>query len=360
MANVKLFEPITFRSVTARNRIAVAPMCQYSANDGLGDDWHLQHYGAHAAGGAGIVLTEATHVSATGLITPHCLGLWNPAHLHMMTRIANIIRRCGAVPGMQLSHAGRKASSEVPWRGGKGIPVAAGGWQPVGASAIAFSDSHTTPHELTVAEIAGIIADYAASTRLARQAGIQVIELHAAHGYLVHSFLSPISNTRTDQYGGSLQGRARLLLELVDAVRGEWPDDLPLFVRLSCVDWMEGGLTVADSVEIATMLRETGKVDLIDCSSGGVAAAGPRIPSLHPGYQVPFAEAVRRHAGIATGAVGLITAPTHAAEIIANDRADLVLLGRGVLADPAWPHRAAQALGATLDLPPQYARATLT
>lgn len=360
MANPKLFEPITFRSVTARNRIAVAPMCQYSANDGLGDDWHIQHYGAHAAGGAGIVFTEATHVSATGLITPHCLGLWNPAHLHMMTRIANIIRRCGAVPGMQLSHAGRKASSEVPWRGGKGIAVADGGWQPVGASAIPFSETHTTPHELTVAEIAGITADFVASTRLARQAGIQVIELHAAHGYLVHSFLSPISNTRTDQYGGDLRGRARLLLELVDAVRGEWPDDLPLFVRLSCVDWMDGGLTIADSVEIAKMLRATGKVDLIDCSSGGVAASGPRIPSLHAGYQVPFAEAVRRHAGIATGAVGLITAPSHAAEIIANDRADLVFMARALLADPALPHRAAKELGATPDLPPQYARATLT
>ena len=356
---VKLFEPISFRAVTARNRIVVAPMCQYSANDGLGDDWHIQHLGARAAGGAGIVFTEATHVSAVGRITPHCLGLWNPAHLHLMSRLAAIITQCGAVPAIQLAHAGRKASVEVPWRGAKGIAIADGGWQPVGASAIRFGETNTTPTMLTARDIAGITAEFVATTKMARQAGIKLAEIHAAHGYLVHSFLSPLSNTRNDDYGGDLRGRARLLLELVDAVRTEWPDELPLFVRLSCVDWMEGGLTLADSIALAAMLKATGKVDLIDCSSGGIAATGPRIPSLHPGYQVPFAEAIRAQAGIATGAVGMITAPAHAAEIIANDRADLVFLARAVLADPAWPLRAAKELGVAPDLLPQYARATL-
>ena len=356
----KLFEPVSFRSVTARNRIAVAPMCQYSATDGLGDDWHIQNLGAKAAGGAGIVFAEATHVSAVGRITPGCLGLWNSAHLHLMSRLAAIISKCGAVPGVQLAHAGRKASAEVPWRGGKGIPIASGGWQTIGASAIPFSDSTTTPTAMSLADIADVVSQFTASTRMARHAGMKVIELHAAHGYLVHSFLSPISNTRNDQYGGDLAGRARLLLDLVDAVRREWPDDLPLFVRLSCVDWMDGGLTLPDAVAIAKMLAATGKVDLIDCSSGGIAAVGPHIPSLHPGYQVPFAETIRRSAGIATGALGLITSAQHAAEIIANDRADLIFVARAVLADPGWPLRVAKELGAPLELLPQYQRATLS
>ena len=358
MANPKLFEPITLRSITARNRIAVAPMCQYSASDGLGDDWHIQHLGARAAGGAGIVFTEVVHVSAPGRITPHCLGLWNPAHQHLLARLAAIITKCGAVPGMQIGHAGRKASVDVPWRGNKPITMENGGWQPVGASAIPFGDGYTTPKALSVSEIAAITAEFVTSTRMARQAGMKILELHAAHGYLVHSFLSPISNRRNDEYGGDLAGRARLLLELVDAVRTEWPDDLPLVVRLSCVDWMEGGLTIDDSVAIAQMLKATGKVDLIDCSSGGVAAQGPKV-SLNPGYQVPFAEAIRTRVGIATGAVGLITAPAHAEEIVANGRADLVLVARAVLADPAWPLRAAVALSAKPDLLPQYQRATL-
>ncbi len=358
MANPKLFEPITLRSITARNRIAVAPMCQYSAIDGLGDDWHVQHLGARAAGGAGIVFTEVVHVSAVGRITPHCLGLWNPAQAAHLARLAAIITRCGAVPGMQIGHAGRKASTDVPWRGNKPMAAANGGWQPVGASAIPFGDGYSIPHALSIPEIAGIKAEFVASTKMAREAGMKVLELHGAHGYLIHSFLSPISNHRNDEYGGDLAGRARLLLELVDAVRTEWPDDLPLVVRLSCVDWMEGGLTIEDSIAIAQMLKATGKVDLIDCSSGGAAAVGPKV-TLNPGYQVPFAEAIRTRVGIPTGAVGLITAPAHAEEIIANGRADMVLVARAVLADPAWPLRAAVALGAKPDLLPQYMRATL-
>jgi 2,4-dienoyl-CoA reductase-like NADH-dependent reductase (Old Yellow Enzyme family) len=359
MASPHLFEPISFRSVTARNRIAVAPMCQYSAVDGLGSDWHIQHLGARAMGGAGIVMAEATHVSAIGRITPQCLGLWNPAHQHLLSRVAAIIAMGGAVPAIQIAHAGRKASTDVPWRGGKPIPLADGGWQPVGPSAIAYSDAHTVPHALPVAEIGEIVGQFAASVRMAREAGFRLVEIHAAHGYLLHSFLSPLSNHRTDQYGGSLANRARALLEVIDAARAEWPDDLPLFVRLSCTDWVEGGLTIADTVEVARMLKATGKVDLIDASSGSNSPA-QHIPSLHPGYQVPFAEAIRREAGIASGAVGLITAAEHAEEIIGNGRADLVFLARALLADPAWPLHAAKTLGAPLPLMPQYLRATLS
>ncbi len=358
MANPHLFEPISFRSVTARNRITVAPMCQYSATDGLGDDWHIQHLGARAMGGAGIVMTEATHVSAIGRITPQCLGLWNPAHQHLLSRVARIIAMGGAVPAIQIAHAGRKASTEVPWRGGKPITIENGGWLPLGPSAIPYGDGYTAPQALSVAGIAEIVGQFAATARMAREAGFKVVEIHAAHGYLLHSFLSPLSNHRRDQYGGDLAGRSRALLEVVDAVRGEWPDELPLFVRISSTDWVEGGLTIADTVEVAKMLKATGKVDLIDASSG---ANSPKqqIPSLHPGYQVPFAEAMKREAGIATGAVGLITAPEHAEEIIANGRADLVFLARAVLADPGWPLHAAKVLGATPPLMPQYLRATL-
>lgn len=358
MATPKLFEPISFRSVTARNRIAIAPMCQYSADDGLGSDWHIQHLGARAAGGAGIVLTEATHVSALGRITPHCLGAYNPAHAHLLSRIAAVITQMGAVPGIQISHAGRKASVEVPWRGNGPIPVDAGGWVPHAPSAIPFGEGYTMPHPLSVSEIGEILNQFAASARMAREAGFKIAEVHGAHGYLGHSFTSPISNTRNDGYGGDLKGRARFLMECVDAVRSEWPDDLPLFVRLSCVDHMQGGLTIEDSITLSQWLKATGKVDLIDASSGGVAAKGPRIPSLHPGYQVPYAEAIRTQAGIATGAVGLISEASHAAEIIANDRADLVLVARAALANPAWPNQVARSLGVAPALMPQYLRAS--
>ena len=352
-----LFEPISFRSVTARNRIVVAPMCQYSATDGLGDDWHVQHLGARAMGGAGIVFTEATHVSAIGRITHHCLGLWNAQHQALLTRLAAIITRGGAVPGIQLAHAGRKASTTRTWEGSKPIAPRDGGWVPVAPSPIAFHPGAVDPHALTAGEIADIATQFATSARMAREAGMKVVEIHAAHGYLLHSFLSPISNHRNDAYGGDLEGRSRFLMETVDAVRTEWPADLPLFVRLSCVDYLPGALTIEDTVALCRKLAARGDVDLIDCSSGGISP-DVRIPS-HPGYQVPFADRIRRDAGIATGAVGLITEPTHAAEIVANERADLVLVARVLLADPGWPLRAAKALGVKPELPPPYWRATL-
>lgn len=353
-----LFQPIAFRSVTARNRIVVSPMCQYSAEDGLGDDWHIQHLGARAMGGAGIVFTEATHVSAVGRITSGCLGLWTQEHQALLRRLVALIERGGAVPAVQLAHAGRKASSMRPWEGGAPIPPSQGGWVPLAPSPIPMVAGATDPHPLTTAEIAEIQGQFAASARMCREAGVKLIELHAAHGYLGHSFLSPISNRRNDAYGGDADGRSRFLMELIDAVRAEWPADLPLWVRLSCVDWAAGGLTLEDTVALARRLAARGDVDLIDCSSGGVAA-NQQIPSLHPGYQVPFAEAVKHGAGIATGAVGMITEPSHAAGIVANDRADVVLVGRALLADPAWPLRAAKALGVKPDVSPQYLRAAL-
>lgn len=354
-----LFDPVTFRSVTARNRITVAPMCQYSAKEGLGSDWHIQNLGAKAAGGAGVVFTEATHVAAVGRITHHCLGMWHAQHQALLARLAAIIAQCGAVPGIQIAHAGRKASSQRPWEGGKPIPPAEGGWVPLAPSSIPFVAGATDPTMLTPSAIAEIAGQFATTTRMAREAGFRIVEIHAAHGYLLHSFLSPISNHRNDSYGGDLAGRACFLMETIDAVRAEWPTELPLFVRLSCSDYLPGGLTIEDVIALARMLAARGDVDLIDCSSGGIAPEA-RIPSLHPGYQVPFAEAVRQGAGIATGAVGLITQPTHAEEIIANRRADIVLLARTVLADPGWPLRAAKALGVKPPLPDQYLRATIT
>jgi 2,4-dienoyl-CoA reductase-like NADH-dependent reductase (Old Yellow Enzyme family) len=358
MSTPLLFQPVSFRSVTARNRIVVSPMCQYSATDGLGDDWHVQHLGARAAGGAGIVFTEATHVSAIGRITPACLGGYTSEHQQLLTRLAAIITKCGSVPGIQIAHAGRKASSHVPWEGGKPIAPRDGGWVPLAPSAIPNVPGATDPHPLSATEIAEVVGQFAATARMAREAGFKVAEIHAAHGYLAHSFLSPISNHRNDSYGGDLDGRARFLMEVIEAVRGEWPADLPLWVRLSCTDWIPGGLTVEDTVVLARKLAATGQVDLIDCSSGGVSHE-QKIPSLYPGYQVPFADAVRNQAGIATGAVGMITEATHAAEIVANGRADVVLLARALLADPAWPLRAAKALGVKPDVPSQYLRATL-
>lgn len=331
-----LFQPITFRSVTARNRIVVSPMCQYSAVDGLGDDWHIQNLGAKAAGGAGIVIAEATHVSAVGRITPGCLGAYKPEHQVLLARLAAVIVKCGSVPGIQIAHAGRKASCQVPWEGGKPIPPQDGGWVPLAPSAIPMTPGAVDPHPLSTAEIGGVVAQFAASARMAREAGFKVAELHSAHGYLSHSFLSPISNHRNDAYGGDLKGRLRFLMETLDAIRAEWPDDLPLWVRLSCSDYMQGGLTIDDVVEVAKAIAARGDVDLIDCSSGGISNE-QKIPSLHPGYQVPFADAVKHRAGIATGAVGMITEPTHAAEILANDRADVVLMARALLADPAGP-----------------------
>ncbi|HEY1411251.1 MAG TPA: oxidoreductase, partial [Rhodopila sp.] len=260
--------------------------------------------------------------------------------------------------GMQIAHAGRKASSHVPWEGGKPIPVDQGGWVPVAPSALPSVPGATVPHALSVSEIGEVIGQFAATARMAREAGFKILEVHGAHGYLGHSFLSPISNQRNDGYGGDLHGRARFLMEVVEAIRGEWPSDLPLWVRLSCSDWIAGGLTIEDTVAMSRLLAATGLVDLIDCSSGGVSHE-QKIPSLYPGYQVPFADAIRNQAGIATGAVGMITEPIHADEILANGRADVVLLARGLLADPAWPIRAAKVLGVKPEVPSQYLRAAL-
>jgi 2,4-dienoyl-CoA reductase-like NADH-dependent reductase (Old Yellow Enzyme family) len=355
MSTPLLFQPISFRSVTARNRIVVSPMCQYSANDGLGNDWHVQNLGAKAAGGAGIVFTEATHVSAIGRITPHCLGLYTPEHQALLARLAAVITLCGSVPAIQIAHAGRKASSQVPWEGGKPIPLDQGGWTPLAPSALPALPGANTPHALATSEIHDIIGQFAATARMSHEAGFKIAEIHGAHGYLGHSFLSPVSNRRNDGYGGDLNGRTRFLMETIEAVRAEWPGDLPLWVRLSCADWVAGGLTIEDTVAVARKLAATGLVDLIDCSSGGVSHE--QKIALHPGYQVPFADAVRNQAGIATGAVGMITEATHAAEIVANGRADVVLLARALLADPAWPLHAAKALGVKPELPPQYLRA---
>ena len=358
MAEPKLFTPFTLRGVTIPNRIVVAPMCQYSADDGLGTDWHIQNIGAKAMGGPGLVMLEATHVSAPGRITQGCLGLWTDEQQTFVARLARLIEYGGAVPGIQVSHAGRKASSKRPWEGGTALLPKDGGWVPDAVSAISFHDDGVTPHAMSVEDLRGIVEGFAATVRRAREAGFKVVEIHAAHGYLLHSALSPVSNQRNDGYGGDLRGRARLLMEVLDAARAEWPEDLPLFVRVSATDYVAGGLTVEDTVELARWLKARGDVDLIDCSSGGIAPH-VRIPSIHPGYQVPFSEAVRRGAGIATGAVGMIRTPELAEEIVANDRADLVFLARALLADPAWPLRAAVALGAEVRLVPQYARAVV-
>jgi 2,4-dienoyl-CoA reductase-like NADH-dependent reductase (Old Yellow Enzyme family) len=358
MATPLLFQPITFRSVTARNRIVISPMCQYSAVDGLGTDWHIQNLGAKAMGGPGFVFTEATHVSALGRITQGCLGLWNEEQLAFLRRLVALITYGGGVPGMQLSHAGRKASSQVPWEGGKALLPKDGGWIPWAPSPIPFHDDALEPHQMSADEIRTVIGQFAATTRMAREAGFKVIELHGAHGYLLHAMLSPISNHRNDRYGGDLKGRATALMEAIDAVRSEWPDELPLFLRLSCTDYAAGGLTLDDSVELARWLRARGDVDLIDCSSGGVLPT-VSIPSIHPGYQIPFAERIRAETGMPTGAVGLIRSPEMAAEIVANGRADLVFVGRAVLADPGWPLRAATALGVKPELVAQYSRAVV-
>jgi 2,4-dienoyl-CoA reductase-like NADH-dependent reductase (Old Yellow Enzyme family) len=342
--NPYLFREITFRSVTARNRIMLSPMCQYSATDGLTNEWHFVHLGARAMGGVGFVFTEAVHLEPRGRITPHCLGLWNDAQRDGFVRIADYIKRTGGVPGIQLGHAGRKASVGRPWEGSDPIPPERGGWGVVSCSPNKYAAGWPVPDVLDKAGIKEQIDLLAASAKRAREAGFQVIELHAAHGYLIHQFMSPLSNMREDEYGGSFENRIRFLLECIAALRSEWPSDLPLFLRLSVTDWVEGGWTTQDSIRLAKVLKDLGEVDLIDCSSGG---NDPRqqIP-IHPGYQVPLARAVRNGANIATGAVGLINSPDLAESILANGDADLIVLGRTLLADPVWPLRAANTLKA--------------
>ena len=351
-----LFEPLTLRSITLPNRVGVSPMCEYSSDDGFANDWHLVHLGARAVGGAGLVMTEATAVEARGRISPRDLGLWKDDHVEILSRIARFIEAQGAVPGVQLAHAGRKASTAVPWEGGGGIPVAAGGWEPIAPSAIPFSERTLVPRAMTHEEIAEVVGAFAAATRRALTAGFRVIELHLAHGYLVHQFLSPLSNRREDGYGGAFEQRIRLALEVTRAVRAGWPDRLPLLARLSCTDWVDGGWAPEDSVALARRLSGEG-VDLVDCSSGGLVPYA-RIDAV-PGYQVPFARRIRAEAGIPTAAVGLISSPAQADAVVRAGDADLVMLARAMLRDPSWALHAAAELGhpEARRIPVQYLRA---
>jgi len=352
-----LFQPLTIKSVTLRNRIGVSPMCEYSSVDGMANDWHLVHLGARAVGGAGLVIAEATAVTPEGRITPGDAGIWSDRHIDPIARINRFIKQHGAIPGIQIAHAGRKASARLPWQGGAHLTDDQGAWQTLAPSALPFGDTLTrVPHALTEAEILQVQNNFVAAARRSLNAGVEWLELHFAHGYLAHEFLSPLSNQRTDKYGGNFDNRIRFALETTRAVRAVWPDQLPFTARISATDWVEGGWDIEQSIELARRLKKEG-VDLIDCSSGGNVPHA-KIP-VGPGYQVALAERIRREAGIATAAVGAITEPTHADEIIRNGRADLVLLAREFLREPYWPRLAAQKLGHKNLLPPpdQYARA---
>ncbi|MGB6833690.1 MAG: NADH:flavin oxidoreductase/NADH oxidase [Candidatus Acidiferrum sp.] len=351
---MKLFSPFRIREIELKNRIVVSPMCEYSAMEGHPQAWHLVHLGSRAIGGASLVFTEATAVEERGRISAVDTGIYEDAHVASWRPIAEFIRAHGAVPGMQLAHAGRKASTAPPWAGGKPVALEAGGWQPVAPSALAFDAGYTVPRELSVSEIGEIVAAFRKAAERALAAGFEVIEIHAAHGYLLHQFLSPLSNTRADEYGGKFENRIHIVKQVVRAVREVWPQRLPLFVRVSATDWKEGGWDLAQTIELARQLKPMG-VDLIDTSSGGTVP-GVKIP-LGPGYQTRFSEAIRKEAGIATGAVGMITEPTQAETILATEQADLVFLARELLRDPYWPRRAAKALEVKIEAPPQYQRA---
>lgn len=347
-----LLNPVLFRGVEMRNRVAVSPMCQYSSIDGAATDWHLVHLGSRAVGGAGLVMVEATAVEPIGRISPEDMGIWDEKHVQAFRPIVSFINAQGAVPGIQIAHAGRKASTSRPWEGGGPLP-AERAWTVVGPSPIPFAEGHPVPEELDHAGIKRITSLFVDAAKRAIGAGFRLIEIHSAHGYLLHSFLSPLCNQRSDEYGGSFENRIRFLLETTAAVRQVMPPDMPLFVRISCTDWAEGGWDIDDSVELSKRLRELG-VDLIDCSSGA-AVPYAKIP-VGPGYQVPFAEKIRKEAGIATGAVGMITEPEQANEIITSGKADIVLLARQFLREPYWVQRAARELGGKADWPPQYGR----
>jgi 2,4-dienoyl-CoA reductase-like NADH-dependent reductase (Old Yellow Enzyme family) len=349
-----LFSPLPLRGLTLKNRIAVSPMCQYSCTDGFVSDWHLVHLGSRAIGGAALVMVEATAVEARGRISPADAGIWKDGHVEALARVAGFVKAQGAAPAIQLAHAGRKASTREPWNGGGVITERDGGWQAVGPCAEPFQEGDPPPRALERDEIRGIIDAFAAGARRALAAGFEVVEIHGAHGYLIHEFLSPLVNFRKDEYGGSFDGRTRLAREVAQAVREIWPRELPVFMRLSCSDWVEGGWDIDQSVELSRRLRVAG-VDLIDCSSGGTVP-GAKVPA-GPGYQVPFAARIRREAGIATGAVGMITEPHQAESIVGEGQADLVLLARAMLRDPYWAIHAAQALGRRPDVPVQYLRA---
>lgn len=351
-----LFEPQTIKGITLRNRIGVPPMCMYSYTDGFSNDWQVVHQGARAVGGAGLIISEATAVEPRGRITPFDAGIWSDAHIEPLARVTRVVKENGAVPGIQIAHAGRKASCNRPWvdNGNPILPDQPLGWPVVGPSPIAYNEVYPVPMELDVNEIHAIQDFFRAGAQRALAAGYEWLEIHAAHGYLIHSFYSPMSNKRTDEYGGSFENRIRFLLETIRAVRPVWPEHLPFTVRISGTDWVEGGWTVEESVELAKCLKTEG-VDLIDCSSGG-GVSHAKVP-VGPGYQVPIAEAVRRGANIPTAAVGLITTPQQADEIIRSGQADIVLLGREMLRNPYWPLHAAQVLKQPAPVPPQYLRA---
>lgn len=351
---VNLFQPLTIRSIELKNRIVVSPMCQYSSKDGFANDWHLVHLGTRAVGGAALVFTEATAVSAEGRITPHDLGIYKNEHIEFLKRITDFIKQQNAVTGIQLAHAGRKASHHRPWDGSAALKENENAWTTQAPSALPYRDGEPIPHELTKEEIKKIIEDFKKATERAREAGFQIIEIHAAHGYLIHEFLSPLSNHRNDEYGGSFENRTRFLIEITDAVREVWSDEKPLFVRISATDWVEGGWTIEDSVELSKILK-TKAVDLIDCSSGG-NSPGQKIP-VGPLYQTPFAERIKKEAGIMTGAVGLITTSEQAESIITNQQADLIIMARQLLREPYFPLHAAHDLNVDVPWPPQYDRA---
>jgi len=349
-----LFTPLSLRGVEFRNRVFVSPMCQYSADEGFANDWHLVHAGSRAVGGAGLVIVEATAVAPTGRISPDDLGLWSDAQIEPLARMARFVKAQGAAVGIQLAHAGRKASTASPWAGGKPVAEADGGWTPVAPSPIPFGPGYAEPRELSTGEIDRVIEEFAAAARRAAAAGFDVVELHAAHGYLLHEFLSPLTNARADAFGGSIENRMRFPLAVAQRLREAWPASLPMFVRISATDWVDGGWALDDSLAFARRLAAIG-VDLVDCSSGG-AVASAKIP-VAPGFQAPFAAAVRREAAVPTGAVGMITSPEQAEQILATGQADAVLLARELLRNPYWPLVAARRLGATVDWPKQYLRA---
>ncbi len=353
----RLFSPWTLRSQTARNRVFVSPMCQYSSVDGFPTAWHLVHLGSRAVGGAGLVMMEATAVTADGRISPGDQGLWTDDHALALQPIARFIAQHGAIPAIQIAHAGRKASTDAPWRGGQGLAPDAGGWTPRAPSALPFSQASPKPKAYHRDELPGLVEAFRLAAVRAHEAGFRALEIHMAHGYLLHEFLSPLTNQRDDLYGGTLKNRLRLPLEVARAVRAAWPEALPLFVRISATDWVEGGWDLEQSLVLSRELKTLG-VDLIDCSSGGLVPDA-RIPA-GPGYQTPFATRIRQEVGIATGAVGLITDPLQAEQILATGLADCVFLARELLRDPYWPQRAARALHTQIDWPAQYERARLT
>jgi 2,4-dienoyl-CoA reductase-like NADH-dependent reductase (Old Yellow Enzyme family) len=350
-----LYDPFTLRSITFKNRIGISPMCQYSSQDGFANDWHLVHLGSRAVGGAGLIIVEASAVVPEGRITPADLGIYKDGHIEGLARIFRFLREHGSVAAIQIAHAGRKASTAEPWNGGHPVGPEQGGWTPIyGPSAIPFDSGSQTPKAMTKEEIAKVVQAFADAARRAHQAGAQVLEIHSAHGYLLHSFLSPLSNQRTDEYGGSFENRTRFLCEVITAVRKVWPEELPLFVRISATDWVEGGWNIDQSVELARVLKPLG-VDLIDASSGALVPYA-QIP-VGAGFQVPFAGRIRREAGIATAAVGMINEPMQADQIIRNGEADLVLTARQSLRDPYFPLNAARAIHKKLEWPVQYQRA---